>query len=180
MSASSLTSDRRFFVFNGAISVAALALLGWLLLLRSADGSQIDLRFMPAVNAALNAFSVACLVAGYAAVKRGRSDIHRYLMVAAFVASSLFLVGYVAYHYAHGDTKFTGEGAARLIYFAVLISHVLLSMAVVPLVLTVLYYAARGQFDRHRRVARVTFPIWLYVSVTGVVIYFMLHGGLGA
>jgi putative membrane protein len=96
-------------------------------------------------------------------------------MVTAFVLSSLFLTGYVIYHYVHGDTKYTSEGMMRGIYFAILASHVLLSMAVVPLSLTTFYFAWRKRFRRHRIVARVTLPIWLYVSVTGVVIYFMLH-----
>jgi len=110
------------------------------------------------------------------AIKRKRPDVHRALMVSAFVASSLFLIGYVVYHYAHGDTKYAGTGAMRVIYLAVLASHVLLSMAVVPLALTSFYFAFRGEHARHRRVARVTLPIWLYVSVTGVVVFFMLHG----
>ena len=131
---------------------------------------------MPAVNACLNAASATALTLGWVAIKRKRPDVHRALMVSAFVASSLFLIGYVVYHYAHGDTKYAGTGAMRVIYFAVLASHVLLSMAVVPLALTSFYFAFRAEHARHRRVARVTLPIWLYVSVTGVVVYFMLHG----
>ena len=90
--------------------------------------------------------------------------------------SALFLVGYVAYHFVHGDTKFGGIGAIRTVYLSILASHVLLSIAVVPMVLTALYFAWRKQFSRHTKVTRILFPIWLYVSVTGVVIYFMLRG----
>jgi putative membrane protein len=96
-------------------------------------------------------------------------------MVSAFASSSLFLIGYVVYHYVHGDTKFTGTGTIRTVYLAVLISHVLLSIGVVPLALTAFYLAWRKRFTTHAKVARVLFPIWLYVSVTGVIIYFMLR-----
>jgi putative membrane protein len=96
-------------------------------------------------------------------------------MISAFCASSLFLVGYVAYHYVHGDTKYAGQGALRYVYFGVLISHVLLSMAVVPMALASFYYAFRERFQTHARIARILLPIWLYVSVTGVLIYFMLR-----
>ena len=169
--------DKRFFVFNAAVSAAALALLGWLLLIRGgAGGGGLDLHFMPAVNAGLNATSAVLLGCGWVAVKRGNPRVHRCFMVLAVASSALFLVGYVAYHYVHGDTRFGGQGALRTLYFAILVSHVLLSIAVVPMVLTALYFAWRRQFTRHTRVTRILFPIWLYVSVTGVVIFFFLRG----
>jgi putative membrane protein len=172
-----LGSDKKFFVFNALLSAGALALLAWLLLLRGGAGaSGVDLHFMPAVNASLNATSAILLLSGYLAVKRGNPRVHRYFMVSAVASSSLFLVGYVAYHFVHGDTKFGGTGALRALYLTILASHVLLSIAVVPMVLTALYFAWRKQFARHTKVTRVLFPIWLYVSVTGVVIYFMLRG----
>ncbi len=170
-------SDRRFFVFNAVLSTAALGLLAWLLLIRGGSGGTgVDLRFMPAVNAGLNATATLLLLSGWIAVKRGNPRVHRYFMVAAVACSALFLVGYVAYHYAHGDTKFGGTGTVRTVYLSILASHVVLSMAVVPLVLTALWFAWKKQFARHTRVTRVLFPIWLYVSVTGVVIYFLLRG----
>jgi uncharacterized membrane protein YozB (DUF420 family) len=130
----SSSADRRFFVFNAVVSVAALALLSWLLVFRGGPGAGgADLRFMPALNATLNATASVLLVAGWVAIKRRRPDVHRYFMVAAFVASALFLVGYLAYHAVHGDTKFGGTGAARAVYLTVLASHVLLSIGVVPL-----------------------------------------------
>lgn len=171
------TSDRSFYIFNAVLSVSALAFLAYLLLIRRGEGAGVDLRFLPAVNAALNAVSASCLIAGYVAVRRGARRLHKYLMVAAFVASALFLACYVAYHYAHGDTKFTGVGAIRVVYFAILITHVLLSMPVVPLALAALYFAAKQQYARHKKVTRIALPIWLYVSITGVIIFFMLHGG---
>jgi putative membrane protein len=96
-------------------------------------------------------------------------------MVSAFAASAVFLIGYVIYHYAHGDTQYQGEGAVRIVYFTVLITHVLLSIVMLPMILTTFYLAARERFTAHRKLAKWTLPIWLYVSVTGVVIYFMLR-----
>lgn len=172
-------SDRRFHVFNAILSVAALGFLAWLLLLRESSSVSADLSFMPAVNAALNATAACLLTAGWIAIRRGRRRLHQYLMVSAFGCSAVFLVGYVLYHYAAGDTPYTGEGPLRYVYFAVLITHVLLSMAVVPMSLAALFFAARKRFVTHRKVTRILVPIWLYVSVTGVVIFFMLRAATG-
>jgi putative membrane protein len=174
MAADSAT-DRRFMVFNAVVSAAALSFLGWLLLApRDAYGGY-DLSFMPVVNASFNALAAVCLLAGFVAIKNRKVRLHKRLMVSAFAASSLFLVGYIAYHYVHGDTKFTGEGAIRVVYFGMLISHVLLSTTIVPMALASFYYAFQDRFVTHAKIARILFPIWLYVSVTGVVIFFMLH-----
>ena len=167
-------SDRSFFIFNAVASSGALALIAYLLLVRREVGGGVDLRFMPAVNASLNATSALLLTAGWIAISRGRRDLHRYFMVAACLCSALFLVGYLGYHYVHGDTKYVG--AYRGPYLALLASHVLLSMAVVPMVFTALYFAWRKQFDRHRKVTKYLVRIWLYVSVTGVLVFFMLRG----
>ncbi|MGV3620834.1 MAG: DUF420 domain-containing protein [Archangium sp.] len=169
-------TDRTFFIFNGVVSALALALLSWLLLFHGGlQGSEVNLRFMPAVNACLNASAATLLVAGWVAVKRGRADIHRYLMVAAFAASALFLVGYLAYHAVHGDTKFGGTGTIRTVYLLLLASHVLLSIGIVPMSLTAFWFAWKKEFSRHTKVTRVLWPIWLYVSVTGVVVFLMLR-----
>lgn len=168
-------SDRRFMIANAAVSTAALSLLAWLLLLRHPTGGGTDLSFMPAVNATLNASAAVLLVLGYRAIKRRDTQQHKRLMISAFCASSLFLVGYLAYHYVHGDTKYTGVGALRVAYFAILISHILLSTAIVPMALAAFYYAFRARFATHAKITRILFPIWLYVSVTGVVIFFMLR-----
>ncbi len=167
--------DKKFFLFNALVSVLALSLLGWLLLIRRAAPGGHDLAFMPGVNAGFNALAATFLVCGFVCIKQRRIELHKRFMVSAFAASSLFLIGYVAYHYVHGDTKFTGTGPIRTVYFAVLISHVLLSIGVVPLALSAFYFAWRKRFSTHAKVARVLFPIWLYVSVTGVIIYFMLR-----
>src|SRR3954452_15111323 len=130
---------------------------------------------MPAINATFNAQSALCLVLGRVAIRQKNIAVHRLLMVTAFACSSLFLVGYLSYHFVHGDTKFSGVGPIRLVYFVLLISHILLSLSVVPLALTSFYFAFTRSFVRHRRLNRVFLPIWLYVSVTGVLIFFMLR-----
>jgi putative membrane protein len=167
-------ASRAFFVFNAVLSASALAFIGFILLRGKSAGGP-DLSFMPAINASFNALSAACLVAGYFAIRQKKIGVHRLLMVSAFACSALFLVGYLSYHFVHGDTKFTGTGAIRSVYFALLISHILLSMSVVPLALTSFYFAFTRSFVRHRRLNRVFLPIWLYVSLTGVVIFFMLR-----
>lgn len=168
-------SDRSFWIFNAVVSTAAVAFLGWLLIVRQGGGVDADLGFMPRVNAALNATAALLLVAGFGAIRSGRRRLHKRLMVSAFAASAVFLLGYVLYHYAHGDTPYEGEGAIRVVYFSVLISHVVLSIAMLPMILTTFYLAGRRRFASHKRLARWSLPIWLYVSVTGVVIYFMLQ-----
>lgn len=167
--------DKKFFLFNAVVSALALSLLAWLLLIRRGTAGGADLSFMPAVNASFNALAATLLLAGLVSIKQRRVDLHKRFMVSAFAASSLFLIGYVTYHYVHGDTKYTGVGPIRTVYFGILISHVLLSIGVVPLALTAFYYAWRKRFSTHAKVARILFPIWLYVSITGVVIYFMLR-----
>jgi putative membrane protein len=173
------TSDRTFFIFNAVLSALALAFLAYILLVRRGAGGA-DLRFLPPVNAALNATAGALLVAGWLAIKRRAIRVHKYLMVAAFAASALFLVCYLAYHFVHGDTKYQGEGTLRAIYFFVLISHIVLSMGIVPMALTAFFFAFKRQFARHKKVAKVLLPIWLYVSITGVAIFFMLRGSAPA
>lgn len=166
--------DRTFFIFNAVISAAAVGLIWYLLMRKGHPESGVNLRFMPAVNASLNATAAVLLTCGLIAIRKRRADIHRYFMVAACVASALFLVGYLGYHYVHGDTKYVG--AYRGPYLALLASHILLSIAVVPMVFTALYFAWRKQFERHRRVTRYLIWMWLYVSVTGVLVFFMLRG----
>ncbi len=131
--------------------------------------------YLPHVNAILNSTSAVFLIAGYSFIRRGRVLAHRNCQLSALFASTVFLVSYLTYHYYHGDTRFLGQGIVRPFYFAVLISHVLLAIAILPLVLITVVRAARGDFPRHRRIARWTLPLWLYVSVTGVIVYVMLY-----
>jgi putative membrane protein len=172
------SSDRAFYAFNAVLSVVALGVLFYILVVRrGGPGLGMDLRFMPAVNAGLNALSAVLLLTGYVAIRNRSVTLHKYCMVSAFASSSLFLGGYLAYHFVHGDTRFQGTGAVRAVYLLVLASHVLLSMTIVPLALTSLYFSLfKRSFKQHARVARVTLPLWLYVSVTGVLIFFMLRG----
>jgi uncharacterized membrane protein YozB (DUF420 family) len=135
----------------------------------------MDVSTLPSVNAALNATSGVLLLIGYRFVRRGQTRAHRLCMLAAFIVSSLFLVSYLFYHYHAGSRPFTGQGWVRPVYFTILISHVILAAAILPLVLVTLGRALQGRFERHRRIARWTFPLWLYVSVTGVVVYWMLY-----
>jgi len=137
----------------------------------------LRLTILPTVNAVLNATAALALLGGYAAIRRRRVGIHRACMLTAFAVSTLFLVSYVTYHYQVGSRPFGGTGWVRLAYFAILLSHTILAVAIVPLVLTTLYRALTAQFTRHAGLARWTFPLWLYVSVTGVVVYWMLYHG---
>jgi uncharacterized membrane protein YozB (DUF420 family) len=130
---------------------------------------------LPALNATLNGLATICLVLGWVAIRSRRIALHRLCMLAAFATSVVFLISYLVYHYHAGSKPFTGQGALRLVYFLILITHIVLAAAIVPLALVTLSRALAGRFDRHRRIARITLPIWLYVSVTGVIVYVMLY-----
>jgi putative membrane protein len=151
--------------------------LFWLIYLREPvlEESSLDLSFLPAVNALLNSMSASCLILGYLAIRKGNRTRHIKMMLSALTFSFLFLISYLTYHTFHGDTSFQGEGWIRPLYFFILISHISLSVVVLPLVLTTVYYAATGNFNQHPKIARITLPLWLYVSVTGVLVYLMLY-----
>ena len=136
---------------------------------------MIPLTQLPTLNAALNALSAVFLVAGYCFIKAKNRDAHRRCMLGAFTSSTLFLVSYLIYHFQVGSVPFRGHGPIRIMYFAILLSHTILATIIVPLSLITLSRAIRAKFDAHRRIARWTLPIWLYVSVTGVVVYWMLY-----
>ena len=138
---------------------------------------QISPTFFPALNAFLNGSSALLIGTGYYFIKSGRRNAHKRMMIAAFVTSMLFLISYLYYHLVlrAGVTHFQGQGIWRPVYFSILISHTFLAAVVVPFILITLYRALSGKFARHRAIARYTFPIWMYVSVTGVVIYMMLY-----
>lgn len=130
---------------------------------------------LPLLNASLNATSAVLLTTGYILIKRGNVRRHKAMMISACVVSTLFLTSYVIYHANAGSKPFAGRGPIRFVYFAILLTHVLLAAAIVPLVLVTLARGLRARFDAHVRIARWTFPIWLYVSVTGVLVYLMLY-----
>ena len=134
-----------------------------------------DYAIFPAMNAALTGASAVLILVGRNFIRRGRMAAHRAVMIAAIITSSLFLTSYLYYHSQVGSVRFQGQGVARSIYFAILGTHTVLAAVVVPLVIVTFALALRGRYQRHRSLARWTFPVWLYVSVTGVVIYVMLY-----
>ena len=135
---------------------------------------------LPALNASLNALSALLLAAGYGFIRKRQIARHRFCMLGAFLVSTAFLVSYVVYHAQHGSTPFPAHGWVRPAYFTLLVTHVVLAIAVVPLACLTLYRAWRNDFLRHRRLAKLTLPIWMYVSVTGVLVYWMLYHLYGA
>ena len=137
----------------------------------------VTLTVLPTVNAVLNASAAVAMLAGFVAIRRRRVAVHRACMLTAVGLSVLFLCSYLVYHAQVGSRPYGGTGWLRTLYFTILLSHTVLAVAIVPLVATTLYRALRTQFVRHARLARVTFPLWLYVSVTGVVVYWMLYRG---
>lgn len=158
------------------ISVLAFLFLLWLIYFReTAEETAAWVANLPALNALLNSVSTVLIVLGYLAIRKREYVRHMKLMLTAFITSSLFLISYLVYHHYIGHTPFPGEGLIRPVYFFILITHIILSAFVVPLVLTSYYFAFAGKFTTHRKVSKWTFPIWLYVSVTGVVIFFILN-----
>jgi putative membrane protein len=157
------------------ISIAIVLFLFWLLYFRGGpkQSSSVILQ-LPALNAILNALTSVFLILAYRAVRRRQYVKHMRLIFSAVATSALFFASYVVYHYYHGDTHFLGQGVIRPIYIFILISHITLSAIAVPLILTSLYLALSGKLATHRRVSRITLPVWLYVSITGPLIYLML------
>ncbi|MDZ4788334.1 MAG: DUF420 domain-containing protein [Blastochloris sp.] len=130
---------------------------------------------LPALNAVLNTITVLLLVAGLMAILRGKKELHQKLMLTAFATSTLFLIGYLVHKIFHGPTSFQGQGTIRYFYFTILISHTILAIVNLPLILRTFYLSLNGRFAEHKKIARWTFPIWMYVSVTGVIVYMMLY-----
>jgi putative membrane protein len=158
-----------------AISAVASLFLCWLVYYHPpTDVAGTQLLFLPALNALLNALSAVALVIGLFFIRAKRISQHRAAMFTAFIFSTVFLVTYITNHALHGDMRFLGQGLVRNIYFPLLISHISLSVVALPLILITFFLSLTGRFPAHRRLARFTFPIWLYVSVTGVIVYAML------
>ena len=158
-----------------ALGVAVCAFLVWLVYFKAGSPQQSALvSALPAVNASFNSLSAAFLVTGYLQVRRGNWRSHMRWMFAALTTSALFFVGYVVYHNYHGDSKFTGTGPVQPVYFFILITHIVLSAVVVPMILLSFFLALSGRLAAHRKLSRYTFPVWLYVSVTGVLVFAML------
>jgi uncharacterized membrane protein YozB (DUF420 family) len=136
---------------------------------------NLDYTVLPAINATLNSIAAVLLFVGWRFIRRGDIGRHRACMISAFATSALFLISYVVYHANVGSVPFLGQGGIRVVYFTILVTHIILAAAILPLALVTLSRALSRRFDRHRAIARWTLPIWLYVSVTGVVIYVMLY-----
>ena len=136
---------------------------------------MITISDLPTLNATLNTISTILLTIGFLMIRRRKIVAHRNCMIAAFVVSGLFLTSYLIYHYHAGSTPFEGSGWIRFVYFAVLIPHIILAASILPLALITLYFALRKRFTKHQRIARWTLPIWLYVSITGIIVYWMLY-----
>jgi putative membrane protein len=169
-------NDRAALSVIAVVSAAVVVAVALLLGRGPATGAGVDVSALPALNAALNAGSAILLAAGYVFIRRRQITAHFACMLSAFALSTLFLVSYVVYHYHAGSRPFGGQGWIRPVYFFFLLTHVTLAAVIVPLALTTIWRALRGRFDRHVPLARWTLPIWLYVSVTGVLIYWMLYG----
>lgn len=170
------TADRNPIPWILLISAAISLFLIWLIYLRTPSPTQSGwIAILPAANALFNTLCAGCLTAGWLFIRRGNRAMHIRCMLTAVTLSALFLISYVTYHYFHGDTLFTGQGWIRPVYFFILISHIILSIIILPLIISTLYYAAKQQFVTHRKIARYTLPLWLYVATTGVAVFFFLQ-----
>ena len=157
------------------VSGLAVSFLLWLIYIHHASADFAGRwMFLPALNALLNGLSAITLCVGFYFIKHGNKEAHRSSMLLAFAFSSAFLVSYIVNHALHGDTIFPGHGPVRTLYLSILASHIILSIVALPLVLTTFFFSLTGRFAIHRRIARWTFPIWLYVSITGVVVFVFL------
>ena len=158
-----------------ALSAAATIFLFWLIYIHPAAATSAQYAFLPALNAILNGLAATALLIGYTFIRARRIKQHRAAMITAFVFSTLFLVGYIAHHALHGDIRYPLHAAFRTPYLWLLASHILLAVVALPMVLTTFFFSLSGRIPQHRKIARFTFPLWLYVSVTGVVTYVMLR-----
>lgn len=169
-------SEKKYNVWITILSIAIPVVVAILFKIKLKDfGFDVQtLSFLPPIYATINGITAILLVSALIAIKNGKRKVHENLMKSAIALSVLFLAMYVAYHMTSDSTKYGGEGISRTIYFVILISHISLSIIVIPLVLTTYVKALSQRFDKHKKIARITFPIWLYVAVTGVIVYLMI------
>jgi putative membrane protein len=158
-----------------AISAGATLFLFWLIYIHPASASSTQYAFLPALNAVLNGLSATALLVGFTFIKAHRIKAHRAAMMTAFAFSTLFLVSYILHHALHGDVRYPAHAAFRSVYLPLLASHIILAVVALPMVLVTFFFSLSGRISQHRKIARWTFPLWLYVSVTGVVTYVMLR-----
>ena len=169
-------NDKALGAAVAVISAGVMGFLLWLIYGRADAGSHgVESSMLPAMNATANFLCTLFLVAGYREIRAGNKRRHMACMLTAVACSAVFLAGYITHHYTAGDTPFAGQGLVRPIYFAILISHVVVTAVALPMILYTLAHAASGRFVEHRRIARRTLPLWLYVSVTGVMIFVFLR-----
>jgi len=168
--------EKKFSKFIVIVSILIPVVVALLFSVKLKDyGFNVEpLSFLPPIYATINGITAVVLIAGVLAIKNGKRKLHERFMTTAIALSVAFLVMYVAYHMTSDSTKFGGEGIIRPIYFFVLITHIILSIAVIPLVLITYVRALANKFDKHKKIAKITFPIWLYVAITGVVVYLMI------
>lgn len=171
-----LTSDhnKKYLTLIAVLSVAIPVVVAVLFFMPKADTPGIDVSYLPGFHAVLNSLTAVALIVGYANIRRGNTKAHRTAMLVAFGLSSVFLVSYVTYHFLGQRTIYGGEGALKYIYYFILLTHIVLAAAIVPLVLLSVYYGITNQLKRHRRISKWTFPIWLYVAITGVLVFLMI------
>ena len=171
-----ITIDKKYNTLIVLVSIVIPVVVAILFNVKLKDlGYDVEpLSFLPPIYATINGITAVVLIAAVMAIKKGNRKLHERLMTFAIALSLAFLVMYVAYHMTSDSTKFGGEGVIRLVYFVLLISHIILSIAVIPLVLISYVRALAAKFDQHKKIAKITFPIWLYVAVTGVIVYIMI------
>jgi putative membrane protein len=158
-----------------AVSAAATLFLFWLIYVHPAAATSDQYAFLPALNAVLNGLSAIALLIGFTFIKSRKIKAHRAAMITAFGFSTLFLVSYIMHHALHGDVRYPAHAALRSVYLPLLASHIILATVALPMILVTFFFSLRGRIPQHRKIARWTFPLWLYVSVTGVVTYVMLR-----
>lgn len=166
-------NEKRTNLLIAIISIVVPVLVA-ILIYTPAFHLNVDVSFLPALNAILNSTVTVLLLLGYYFIRNKNRKAHKLSMLSAFSLSALFLISYIVYHSSTEETTFGGEGPVRYVYFIILITHIILAAAIMPFILITLSRALSERFDRHRKIARITFPLWLYVSVTGVIIYFMI------
>ena len=165
-------------VYILCFSFIAILFLFWLIYRQEIVSEKVvnngNFAFLSAVNAFFNGISALFLLQGFLFIKRKKIKAHKICMTVAFISSTIFLCSYVVYHYFHGSIPYVGQGIVKYVYFFILITHIILSVIVLPIILFTFYFALKQRYSLHKKIAKYTFPIWLYVSITGIIIYFML------
>jgi putative membrane protein len=171
----SKVNERKYRNLIVLLSVAVPVLVSLLIFFpQSGKLGDMDVSFLPHFNGILNSATSIALIMGLVFIKRGNEEMHRTMMMSAFIISSIFLISYVLYHYQAPPTHFGGEGSIKIIYFVILITHIILAAIVVPLILFSIYFALSDQRKKHKKLVKWTFPIWFYVAITGVIVYLMI------